>query len=69
MNLIDEGFASWWKKYSAIALFVIGALNTAWAASPEVQQLLGAQGLSIANGVLAVLGFIGRFIRQTETLP
>lgn len=69
MNLIDEGFAVWWKKYSAIALFVIGALNTAWAASPEVQQLLGAQGLSIANGVLAVLGFIGRFIKQTETFP
>jgi len=68
MNLIDEGFAKWWKKYSALALFFIGALNTAWAASPDVQALLGPQGLSIANGALAVLGFVGRFIRQMEAL-
>ncbi len=68
MNLIDEGFAKWWKKYSALALFVIGALNAAWAASPDVQAMLGPQGLSIANGTLAVLGFIGRFISQTEAL-
>lgn len=68
MNLIDEGFRAWWKKYSAVALFLIGALNTAWAASPDVQTLIGAQGLSIANGTLAVLGFIGRFIRQTEAM-
>ncbi len=68
MQLIDEGFAAWYRKYSALALFLIGALNSAWAASPEVQDLLGAQGLSIANGVLAVLGFVGRFIRQTQDL-
>jgi hypothetical protein len=30
--------------------------------------LLGPQGLSIANGALAILGFVGRFIRQTEAL-
>ena len=66
MQLIDEGFAGWWKKYSALALFLIGALNSAWAASPDVQELLGAQGLSLANGALAVLGFVGRFIRQTQ---
>ena len=47
---------------------MIGALNAAWAASPDVQAMLGPQGLSIANGTLAVLGFIGRFIRQTEAL-
>lgn len=68
MNLIDEGFRAWWKKYSALALFLIGALNSAWAASPDVQALIGPQGLSIANGVLAVLGFVGRFIRQTEAM-
>ena len=68
MSLIDEGFRAWWKKYSALALFLIGALNTAWAASPDVQAMLGPQGLSIANGALAVLGFVGRFIRQTEAL-
>lgn len=66
MDLIDEGFARWYRKYSALALFLIGALNGAWAASPDVQALLGPQGLSIANGVLAVLGFLGRFIRQTQ---
>lgn len=68
MNLIDEGFRAWWKKYSALALFLIAALNGAWAASPDMQALVGPAGLSIANGVLAVLGFIGRFIRQTESL-
>lgn len=68
MNLIDEGFANWWKKYSAIALFLIAALQGAWAASPELQQLLGPQALNVATGVLAVLGFIGRFIRQTKEL-
>lgn len=66
MDLIDEGFARWYRKYSALALFLIGALNSAWAASPDVQALLGPQGLSIANGVLAALGFVGRFIRQTQ---
>lgn len=68
MKLIDEGFRNAWKKYSAVALFLIGALNTAWAASPDVQALLGADGLAGVNGVLAVLGFIGRFIKQTEAL-
>lgn len=68
MELIDEGFRNAWKKYSAVALFLIGALNTAWAASPDVQALLGADGLAGVNGVLAVLGFIGRFIKQTEAL-
>lgn len=56
MNLIDEGFRAWWKKYSALALFLIGALNSAWAASPDVQALIGPQ------------GFVGRFIRQTEAM-
>lgn len=68
MNLIDDGFRAWWKKYSALALFLIAALNGAWAASPDMQALVGPSGLSIANGVLAVLGFVGRFIRQTESL-
>lgn len=68
MQLIDDGFAAWYKKYSALALFIIGALNAAWTASPEVHNLIGAQGLAIANGVLAVLGFVGRFIKQTQAL-
>lgn len=66
MQLIEGGFSKWWAKYSAAALFIIGALNAAWAASPDVQALLGPGGLNIANGVLAVLGFVGRFIKQTQ---
>lgn len=65
MQLIDEGFAQWYRKYSALALLLIGALSSAWAASPDFQQVLGGQGLAIANSVLAALGFIGRFIKQT----
>lgn len=68
MQLIDEGFARWYRKYSAVALALIGAVNAAWAASPEVHALLGAEGLAAANGALAVLGFVGRFIRQTQPL-
>lgn len=68
MQLIDEGFARWYRKYSALALSLIGALNIAWAASPDVHDLIGAQGLAMANGALAVLGFVGRFIKQTQAL-
>lgn len=68
MELIEGGFAKWYKKYSALALFLIAALNSAWAASPDVQALLGAGGLSMTNGALAVLGFIGRFLKQTQDL-
>ena len=66
MQLIDEGFAQWYRKYSALALLLIGALSSAWAASPEFQAILGERGLAIANGVLAGLGFVGRFIKQTS---
>jgi hypothetical protein len=66
MQLIDEGFAGWYKKYSALALVLIGGLSAAWAASPEFQAVLGEQGLAIANSVLAALGFIGRFVKQTQ---
>ncbi|MGL4648286.1 MAG: hypothetical protein ACRC1H_02660 [Caldilineaceae bacterium] len=68
MTLIEGGFAGWWKKYSAIALFLIAALQSAWAASPEVQAMLSAQTMSYVTGALAGLGFIGRFIKQTEGL-
>lgn len=65
MQLIDEGFAGWYRKYSALALLLIGALSSAWAASPDFQQVLGEQGLALANSALAFLGFVGRFIKQT----
>lgn len=66
MKMIDEGIAGGLKKYSTIALLAIGALNTAWAMSPEVQQTLTPQLLNIANGILAWIGFIGRFIKQAQ---
>lgn len=66
MQLVDEGFTSWYKKYSVIALVLIGAVSSAWAASPEFQQILGERGLAIGNAILATLGFIGRFIKQAN---
>jgi hypothetical protein len=68
MQMIDEGFHAWYRKYSALALLVIGALSSAWAASPEIQEFMGPQALAISNGVLAVLGFVGRFIKQTQAV-
>lgn len=68
MAMIDEGFVGGLKKYSAVALMLIAALQGAWAASPEVQAIVGVQGLNIATGVLAVLGFIGRFIKQVQPI-
>lgn len=66
MQLIDEGFRAWWKKYSVIALVLIGALQTAWATSPELQQHLSPEALSYVTGALAWLGAVGRFIKQTQ---
>lgn len=66
MALIDEGVAGGLRKYSTIALALIAALQTAWAASPDVQAVIGPEGLNIVTGVLAVLGFIGRFIKQVQ---
>jgi hypothetical protein len=69
MTLIEEGFAGWWRKYSAVALFLIAALQSAWAASPEVQALMSPQLMSYVTGALAALGFVGRFIKQTQAQP
>ncbi len=68
MAMIDEGLAGGLKKYSAVALLLIAALQGAWAASPEVQAIIGPDGLNIVTGILAVLGFIGRFIKQAQPL-
>jgi hypothetical protein len=64
--LIPGGFAGWWKKYSAAALAAIVALQAAWAASPEVRELLDKETLSQVTAVLGVAGFVGRFISQTR---
>lgn len=66
MNLIPEGFSGWWKKYSAAALTAIGALQTAWMMSADLQKMLTPKQLAVATFSLAVLGFIGRFISQTK---
>lgn len=66
MQLIEGGFGGWWRKYSAQALVAIAAVSAAWAASTDLQAIMTAKQLAAANGVLAVLGFIGRFIRQTK---
>lgn len=68
MQLIDGGFRAWWKKYSVIAFLAIGAINTAWAASPEVHELLSVKALASVNAVLAALGLIGRFIKQVDAV-
>lgn len=68
MAIIDEGISGGLKKYSAIALLLIAALQGAWAASPEVQEVVGQQGLNIVTSILAVLGFVGRFIKQAQPI-
>lgn len=66
MQLIDEGFRAWWKKYSVLTFLAIGAVNSTWIASPEVQELMSVKALAAVNAVLAVLGTIGRFIKQVD---
>jgi hypothetical protein len=66
MQIIDEGIAGGLKKYSTIFLLLIGALQTAWRMSPEVQAMLTPEALNTATGILAGLGFVGRFIKQAQ---
>lgn len=77
MQLIDEGFRAWWKKYSAIALLAIALVNTAavgaWEASPGFQEFVKSTPWAvyagvIANAVVGTLGFIGRFIKQATVI-
>lgn len=77
MQLIDEGFKAWWKKYSAIALLVIALVNTAavaaWEASPDFQEFIkstpwAVYAAVVANAVVGALGFIGRFIKQVDAI-
>ena len=75
--LIDEGFRQWWKKYSAFALFAIALVNSAavaaWEASPDFQGFIKSTPWAlyagiVANAIVATLGFIGRFIKQADSL-
>lgn len=55
-----------WKKYSTIALALIMAFPPVWASSTDLQALIPASfALKIVTFV-AVLGFIGRYIDQTQ---
>lgn len=67
--LIPGGFSAWWKKYSAAALAAIVALQSAWAASEDVRELLPKEMLGYITLGLAVAGFIGRFIAQVDQGP
>lgn len=64
--LIPEGFSGWWKKYSAAALAAIVSLQAAWKMSEDLQALLSKDTLGTITLALAVLGFVGRFIAQTQ---
>jgi uncharacterized membrane protein (UPF0136 family) len=68
MTLIEGGFSGWYKKYSAIALAAITALQLAWGASPDLRDAMTPYALVTATGVLAALGFVGRFIDQSLKL-
>jgi hypothetical protein len=65
--LIEGGFQWWWRKYSAAALAAIISIQAAWKMSADLQALLPKDWLDTATLILAVLGFIGRFIAQTQT--
>ena len=65
--LIPEGFSGWWRKYSAAALAAIISIQGAWKVSDDLQAMLPKDWLDTATLILAVLGFIGRFIAQTQT--
>jgi len=67
MNLVEGGFAGWWKKFSVQALVLIMLVQQFWEALPAVvQQSLGPNTLQWVTTVLALLGVLGRFIKQTQ---
>lgn len=68
MTLIEDGIKGGLKKYSTIALMLIGAVQVAWSTSPELQAIMGPEGLSTVTTILAILGFIGRFIKQVQPI-
>ncbi len=60
-------FSNWrviLRHYSSIALSLITTFSAVWAASPEFQAVLPAKWVVAVNVGLAVLGFIGKFVKQ-----
>jgi hypothetical protein len=68
-KLIPEGLSGWWRKYSAAALALIVSIQVAWKMSDDLQTMMPKDWLDTATLALAVLGFIGRFIAQTNVVP
>jgi len=66
MQMIDEGFVGGLRKYSAIALLLLGSLNTAWVMSPELHGLLSPEAMIKANMAMAWVGFVLRFVKQAR---
>lgn len=57
------------KMISAWALLIVAATEGAWAALTEAQQaavtaIIPEPAIHITVGVIAVIGFVGRFIKQ-----
>lgn len=57
------------KHYSTWAFGFIGAFSSLWTASPEFQALLPAKWVAIITFALAVLGLIGKFLKQNLEKP
>lgn len=57
------------KHYSTWALGLIGSFSTLWAASPEFQALLPPKWVVVITFSLAVLGLIGKFLKQNLEKP
>lgn len=64
--LIEGGFQGWWRKYSAAALAAIVAIQAAWKMSDDLHVLLNKEWLDTATLIIAIAGFIGRFLKQTQ---
>lgn len=52
------------RHYSTWALGLIGSFSSIWAASPEFQALLPSKWVVVITFSLAVLGLIGKFLKQ-----
>jgi hypothetical protein len=65
--LIPEGFAGWWRKYSAAARWRQSSLcRRPGPPAPNCATCWTMLTLSGITAVLGVLGFVRRFIAQTQ---
>lgn len=52
------------RHYSSLALSGIAAFSVVWASSPDLQSVLPAKWVVTVNTIIAVAGFIGKFLKQ-----